>query len=303
MNCSWCSSVPVENCVTIQWPDSASVEDIYDLVTASKCCQLTPKEEDKNGPYLEFDVVKSAAKLNLNTVKDDTVKLEIDKISILSTSRRIEWYKVSVNGDKEYLETTEGSLVEDTDDLTMYLCTCNFDSLNSCNHLTCKMIQSDSSEYWLFSILIEVRKSKLPSLSSSEIPESLGPLMASLLCISNNKANAVPSLESIKENLLNLTGKKERDVAMLKAASSEETAAAATSAGEEGKRRSTDGSVGDQRDDATNSSSECSKVTDALQSMDSRLNRIESILCNMDSRMHRLEELVIRMIHEPPGCS
>lgn len=308
MNCSWCCSIPIENCVTIQWPDTDSVDDIYDLVSASECCQLQAKKEDRSGPCLQFDVRKSATTANLSVAKDDSVKLEIDKISILSTSRRIEWYKVNENGDKEYVETTEGCIIEDTDDLTMYLCTCAFDSLNSCNHFTCKLIQSESKEYWLFRILIQVRYTKLPSLSSSvacEIPQSLGPLMASLLCISDNKSNALSPMQGIKENLLNLSGK-------VTSTSDSTTATGASSRGEEnkeagGKWRSTDHSVDHQKDDATNSSSisssMCSKVTDALQSMDSRLNKIESILCNMDSRMQRLEQLVISMIHESPECT
>ena len=308
MNCSWSSSIAIDNCVTIQWPNAEAVDDIYDLVTASECCQLQVKKEDRSGPCLQFDVEKSARTANLSVANDDLLKLEIDKISILSTSRRIEWYKVNANGDKEYLETTEGSIIEDTDDLTMYLSTCAFDSLNSCNHFTCKLIQSESKEYWLFRILIEVRYTKLPSLSSSvacEIPESLGPLMASLLCISNNKSNALSPLQGIKENLLNLACKAARSSG---SNSSDATAARGASSrkeeedGEGGERRSTEGSVDHQKDDATNSSM-CSKVTDALQSMDSRLNKIESILCNMDSRMQRLEQLVISMIHEPPGCT
>ena len=209
MNCSCSTSIPIESCTTIHWPNSQEEKEketsIFDLVTHGNCCQLIVpenKEEKKIIPQIEFDIIKLSA--NSIVPKDDIVKLEFNKISILSTSRNIEWYQVTENGDKQYMETSRASLIEDTDQLKMYLSICEFSPLNSSKHLSCSFIQNETcGEYWVFAILIEVRLSKLPSLSQNatcqSTPESLIPLMALALRGSNSLG------PSNNETLLNLT--------------------------------------------------------------------------------------------------
>lgn len=303
MNCSCSTSSPIESCTTIQWPNCPKTHDIFDLVSHDNCCQFVVPEDKANWtlPRIEFDIIKLSA--NSIVSKDDIVKLEFSKISILSTARNIEWYRVTENGDKQYMETSKASLIEDTGQLKMYLSICEFSPLNSEKRLSCSFIQNETSgEYWVFAILIETRFSKLPSLTyanatcQSTPPESLIPLMA----LAFGKANSLS--QSNDETLLNLTSRFKNIFAgkMPQEGKSVANGSSDTCSGDDG------GKDGASDDDAVRSKDEVISALDSIKcTLDVRLGNMERTLGKMDSRIERLEELVSALLVEkkPPGCS